>query len=80
MKFLTELYKLGFLNPMRLLKLYKAKKLHGKNTCFLLQYGAAFYKNKTAITDGEQSLSFAEMYKLVIKLSSIIRQQTENKK
>ncbi|MBK7290244.1 MAG: acyl--CoA ligase [Chitinophagaceae bacterium] len=80
MKFLTELYKLGFLNPVRLLKLYKAKKLHGKNTCFLLQYGAAFYKNKTAITDGEQSLSFAEMYKLVIKLSSIIRQQTENKK
>ena len=79
MKFLTELYQLGFLNPVRLLKLYKAKKLHGKNTCFLLQYGAAFFKHKIAITDGQQSLSFAELYEQVTALSSIIHQQTENK-
>lgn len=79
MKFLTELYQLGFLNPMRLLKLYKAKKLYGKNTCFLLQFGAAFFKNKIAITDGQQSLSFTELYEQVSALSSIIHQQTGNK-
>ena len=79
MKFLTELYQLGFLNPVRLFKLYKAKKLHGKNSCFLLQYGAAFYKHKTAIADGQQSLSFAELYEEVTALSSIIHHQTEDK-
>lgn len=79
MKFLAELYQLGFFNPVRLFKLYKAKKLHGKNTSFLLQYGAAFYKHKTAIADGEQALSFAELYKQVTTLTSIIYQQTENK-
>ncbi|HRA10265.1 MAG: acyl--CoA ligase [Chitinophagaceae bacterium] len=79
MKFLTELYQLGFLNPVRPFKLYKAKKLHGKNSCFLLQCGAAFYKHKTAIADGQQSLSFAELYEEVTALSSIIHHQTEDK-
>ena len=56
----------------QLLLLFKAKRLHGNNLCFLLKYAADRYAGKIAITDGIYQVNFKKLYKDVLNLSAVI--------
>ena len=60
-----QLIKLGVLTPSSLYLLWKAKRIHGNNLCFLLKFAADYYGNKIALTDGSQKLNFKELYEKV---------------
>jgi acyl-CoA synthetase (AMP-forming)/AMP-acid ligase II len=77
MKFMYQLYKLGFLSLKKIYLLAKAKKLHGENICFLLKFSSTYYKNKLAISDGEQSMSFPDLYNKVKQLSIVVSQKVD---
>ncbi|MGB3005350.1 MAG: class I adenylate-forming enzyme family protein [Chitinophagaceae bacterium] len=72
MRFIYQLIKLRFLTPRSLLLLFKAKRLHGNNLCFLLKYAADRYAGKIAITDGIYQVNFKKLYKDVLNLSAVI--------
>lgn len=72
MKILFRLIRLKLLSPASLLLLYRAKKVHGHNICFLLHYAARRYGNRIAMTDGTTMISFQEMYEKVLTLSEKI--------
>lgn len=72
MRFIYQLIKLRFLTPRTLFLLYRAKKTHGNNLCFLLKLAADRFANYTAITDGFHSFTYKELYEAVLHLSYVI--------
>lgn len=80
MLFIYQLIKTGFLTPRSLVALWKAKRKHGNNLCFILKFAADQYGNKTAITDGNHRYDFKQLYKAVLQLSFSISRKTDSSK
>lgn len=73
MHFIYELILLRFIFPKTLFLLFKSKKIHGNNLCFLLKLASERFGNKTAITDGHCRLSFAELYNEVNEIGNFLK-------
>lgn len=76
MSFISELYQTGFLNIRRAACMAAAKKRHGDNLCFLLHYAAAYYDHKPALSNGDETISFAALYTKTLECSAALQQQT----
>ena len=73
MRKICQLLKLHFLTPYALLLLYRAKKKHGNNLCFLLKFAADYYTDKIAVADEHTRLNFKQLYEKVLALSFVIK-------
>lgn len=69
MRVIYQLLQLRFLSPFALLLLFRAKRKHGNNLCFLLKFAADYYGNKIAVSDGSRKLSFIQLYHQVLSSS-----------
>lgn len=72
MRFINQLIRLRLITPRTLYLILKAKRVHGKNLCFLLKLACDRFADKPAITDGNRCLNFRELYDAVLRLSLII--------
>lgn len=77
MLFIYHLIKTGFLTPRSLVALWKAKRKHRNNLCFILKFAAGHYGNKTALTDGHVRYDFKQLYQAVLQLSFTIGRKIE---
>jgi fatty-acyl-CoA synthase len=72
---LKALYKTGLLNWKKIRSLYKAKQKHGNNSCMLLCHAADFYANNIALADGQQRLTYLQLYQQALQTSAIIEKK-----
>ncbi|MBL7746781.1 MAG: hypothetical protein JNM19_05100, partial [Chitinophagaceae bacterium] len=77
MLFIYHLIKSRFLTPGSLIALWKAKRKHRNNLCFILKFAADHYGNKTALTDGRHRYNFTQLYQAVLQLSFTISRKIE---
>ncbi len=70
----VQLARLGFLSPPSLWHLFWARKKHGDNIAWMLQWAAACYADKTALSDGKEAYSFSRLWKDVQQLAAYLQQ------
>jgi acyl-CoA synthetase (AMP-forming)/AMP-acid ligase II len=70
----VQLARLGFLSPRSLWQLFRARKKHGDNIAWMLQWAAAYYTDKTALSDGKEAFSFSFLWKEVQQLAAYLQQ------
>lgn len=75
MRTILQLLRLPFLTPYSLLLLFRAKRKHGNNLCFLLKFASDYYGTATAIADENTRLNFNQLYEKVLRLSLVIWQR-----
>lgn len=73
MRFINQLIRLRLITARTLYLILRAKRIHGKNICFLLKLASDRFADKPAITDGYRHLNFKELYHSVLRLSLAIR-------
>ncbi|PSL35009.1 class I adenylate-forming enzyme family protein [Chitinophaga ginsengisoli] len=78
MRTIFQLLRLRCLTPYSLLLLYRAKKKHGNNLCFLLKFAADYYGSETAMADENTQLSFKQLYEKVLRLTFVIQRKIQN--
>ena len=72
---IISLFRIGVLMPKGLIILMKSMLKEGTNLCTLLLYSATKYKDRVALVQGEQRLTYEELYLLVLNQASCLLQQ-----
>ena len=70
----VQLARLGFLSPASLWHLFRARKKHGDNIAWMLQWAAACYADKSALSDGKEAYGFSRLWKEVQQLAAYLQQ------
>lgn len=69
-----QLARLGFLSPPVLWRLFRARKKYGDNMAWMLYWAAACYGDKPALSDGNNSYTFSDLWKKVQVLAAYLQE------